>query len=78
MLKDLDREGPFLQNQAGEFLPEHFVKLKRIIGQHAHQHFNKQNIALSKERIEALKAEKAELYKEKVIWGLQHYGYCLQ
>ena len=43
LYQDLDREGPFLQTQSGEILPESFVKLKRVIGKHAHKFFSKES-----------------------------------
>lgn len=36
LCKDLFHAGPFLQTQTGEILPEHYVKLKKVIGKHAH------------------------------------------
>ena len=78
LCKDLFHAGPFLQTQTGEILPEHYVKLKQVIGKHAHQQLSKESIQLWKDRIEALKAEKEELYRERVIWGLQRYGHYLQ
>ena len=55
LCKDLFHAGPFLQTQTGEILPEHYVKLKQVIGKHAHEQFSKESIRLWKDRIEALK-----------------------
>ena len=63
LCKDLFHAGPFLQTQTGEILPDHFVKLKKVIGKHSHEQFKEKSVLLWKDRIEALKEGKPELYK---------------
>ena len=74
LYQELDRTGPFPQSDTGTIKPEHFVKLKRVIGKHAYLSFMEELIFLQKSRIPDLIAKNEESYKQKVIHAIQKQG----